>query len=50
MTIKEFYQWAVKNNIEDYDIKICDDAYGWYYPQSEECLTINDDMKEVRIG
>lgn len=49
MTIKEFYQWAVENNIEEYDIKICDDACGWYYPQSE-CLTINDDVKEVRIG
>lgn len=49
MTIKEFYQWAKENNIEDYDIKICDDAYGWYYPQSE-CLTINNNVKEVYIG
>lgn len=49
MTIKEFYQWAVENNIEDYDIRICNDAYGWYYPQSE-CLTINNNMKEVDIG
>ena len=32
MTIKEFYQWAKENNIENYDIKIYDDAYGWYYP------------------
>ena len=28
MTIKEFYEWALENNIENYDIKICDDAYG----------------------
>lgn len=36
MTIKEFYEWAKENNVENYDIKICDDAYGWYYSQSEE--------------
>lgn len=29
MTIKELYKWAKENNVEDYDIKICDDAYGW---------------------
>ena len=49
MTIKEFYEWALENNIENYDIKIYDDAYGWYYPQSE-CLTVNNSMKEVHIG
>lgn len=49
MTIEELYKYAVKHDIEDYDIKICDDAYGWYYPQSE-CLTINDNVKEVCIG
>lgn len=50
MTIKEFYEWAKENNVENYDIKICDDAYGWYYSQSEECLTVDNDMKEVCIG
>ena len=49
MTIKEFYQWSKENNIENYDIKIYDNAYGWYYPQSE-CLTVNNGMKEVHIG
>lgn len=49
MTIEELYKYAVKHDIEDYDIKIYDDAYGQYYPQPE-CLTINNNMKEVRIG
>lgn len=46
MTIKEFYKWD-KNNVEDYDIKICDDAYGWHYPIDIRGLNINNEGKEV---
>ena len=28
MTIKEFYQWAKENNVEDYDIMAYGDAGG----------------------
>lgn len=47
MTIKEFYEWAKENNIENYNIKICDDAYGWYYPLDIRGLNINNEEKEV---
>lgn len=50
MTIKELYQWAIENNIEDYDIKICDDAYGWYYHIDSGGLEIDDANEEVIIG
>ena len=37
MTIKEFYQWAKGNNIEDYDIN----------PLDIRGLNINNEEKEV---
>lgn len=35
MTIKELYEWSVKNGVEDYDIEIqYRDGGGYYYGSS----------------
>lgn len=47
MTIKELYQWAKENNVENYDIRIYDYVYGWYYPLDIRGLSINNEGKEV---
>ena len=49
MTIKEFYERALENNISDYTMKIqYSDDGGYYYGEDEEiyCLIYND-KKEV---
>ena len=50
MTIKEFYQWAVENNVEDYDIMAYGDAGGGEYHIDSGDLEIDDTNKEVIIG
>lgn len=35
MTIKELYEWAVKNGVEDYDVEVQHrDGGGYYYGTS----------------
>ena len=50
MTIKEFYQWAKENNVEDYDIMTYGDAGGGEYHIDSGDLEIDDTNKEVTIG
>ena len=50
MTIKEFYQWAEENNVEDYDIMAYGDAGGGEYHIDSGDLEIDDTNKEVTIG
>jgi hypothetical protein len=43
MTIKEFYNWAVKNGVEDFEIRLIKDEDGNYqYPDADD---INIDAK-----
>lgn len=50
MTIKEFYQWAKENNVEDYDIVAYGDAGGGRYHIDSGDFEIDDVRKEVTIG
>ena len=50
MTIKEFYQWAKENNVEDYDIMAYGVAGGWEYHIDSGDIEIDDIRKEVTIG
>ena len=50
MTIKEFYQWAKENDVEDYDIMAYGDAGGGEYHIDSGDLEIDDTNKEVTIG
>lgn len=39
MTIKELYGWAVKNGVENFEIRLVKDEYGNYqYPDIEEVV------------
>lgn len=54
MTIKEFYEWAVINGVEDYDISVLsneDSEYGDYYTHSSSWVnpTIYHITKEVEL-
>lgn len=42
MTIKELYEWAIKNKVEDYDIKI-------QYRDEGRCYCDSDTLYEVDI-
>ena len=39
MTIKELYDWAVKNNVENFPIEYCDPVWG-YVSIEEDSLSI----------
>ena len=46
MTIKEFYQWAVENNVADYDIAVQYRDSGGFY--SGEDTMIEPDIDSVK--
>lgn len=48
MTIKELYDWAKKQGIEDYDI--CLAGNDWGYGYINECdIEINHERKEITL-
>lgn len=54
MTIKELYEWAIINGVEDYDISVLsneDSEYGDCYTHSSWCVnpTICHMFKEVEL-
>ena len=53
MTIKEFYEWAVAKDVEDYTLSVnYRDGGGWYEGSEEACETdfvIEEKYKEVVI-
>ena len=51
MTPKEFYEWAVENGAEDYDIRIdwMDEYRFGYDLPGEDQLSINKSAKQITI-
>ncbi len=52
MTPKEFYEWAVENGAEDYDIRIVDwmGEYGFGYNlPGEDQLSVNKLTEQITI-
>lgn len=53
MTIKEFYEWAVAQGVEDYTLSVnYRDGGGWYSGSEEACeadFSIEKNFKEVVI-
>ena len=51
MTIKEFYNWAINNNCENYDVEIQYRDDGGYYAGTyyleEYCIEIVEDAEAV---
>ena len=46
MTIQELYKWAIKNDVENYDLEVCYDNGNKYIIERGD-LNINYDMEEV---
>lgn len=40
MTVKELYEWAVKNGAENFDIEISYRDDGGYYSGADDCLDL----------
>lgn len=47
MTIKELYDWAVKNNVEEYDLMPTEEEHRYSF--RENCLFIYHDEEVVEI-
>lgn len=55
MTIKELYEWAKKNSVENIDIELkIHDVEGWYYeehtPISEAYIKTEDGRKFILLA
>lgn len=49
MTIEELYQWATKNNAEDYEIEIQYRDGGGYYSGTEPLYESNIEIDRLRL-
>ncbi len=45
MTPKEFYEWAVENGAEDYDIRMVNMDSGMICPERISCPSINQQSR-----
>ena len=48
MTIKELYEWAIKNEVEDYDIEIQYRDGGGYYYGTETLYESDIEIDRIR--
>ena len=50
MTVKEFYEWAKKHKVQDYEIAVNDRFGSLYTTQDPDTqIDINEKLKEVEL-
>lgn len=49
MTIKELYEWAIKNNVEDYDVRIQYRDEGGCYYGTDTLYEVDIEIDRLRL-